>query len=122
MPTIGWSSAVAPVEPKKPASPKLKIPPSAATSQYPVSRATVSGRALERPPGVSTVTPVAPPMADGTTAVIWVNESTTKLVAGIDPKRTWVALLKPTPVMVTVLSPAGEPWAVLTEVALGAGV
>jgi hypothetical protein len=33
MPTIGWLSVIAPVEPKNWASPKLKIPPSLATSQ-----------------------------------------------------------------------------------------
>ena len=33
MPTIGLFSGMAPVEPWKPASPKLKIPPSDATSQ-----------------------------------------------------------------------------------------
>jgi hypothetical protein len=33
MPTIGLFSFCAPVEPKKPASPNLKIPPSEATSQ-----------------------------------------------------------------------------------------
>src|SRR5437868_5041809 len=33
MPTIGWWSAMAPVEPKNDASPKLKMPPSVATIQ-----------------------------------------------------------------------------------------
>src|SRR2546429_240973 len=36
MPTIGLLSESAPVEPKKPASPKAKMPPSDATSQYPL--------------------------------------------------------------------------------------
>ena len=36
MPMIGWFSLMAPVDPKKPASPKVKIPPSLATSQYPL--------------------------------------------------------------------------------------
>ncbi len=35
MPTIGLLSLTAPVEPRKAASPKEKIPPSEATSQYP---------------------------------------------------------------------------------------
>ena len=35
MPTIGWFSLIAPVEPRNTASPNEKIPPSAATSQYP---------------------------------------------------------------------------------------
>ena len=34
MPTIGRFSRMPPVEPKKPALPKLKMPPSEATSQY----------------------------------------------------------------------------------------
>ena len=33
MPTTGLLSGMPPVEPKKPASPKLKMPPSEATSQ-----------------------------------------------------------------------------------------
>jgi hypothetical protein len=36
MPTIGWLSRMLPVDPKKPALPKAKTPPSAAVSQYPV--------------------------------------------------------------------------------------
>src|SRR5436190_30612 len=36
MPTIGWASLMLPVEPLKCASPKAKIPPSVATSQYPL--------------------------------------------------------------------------------------
>jgi hypothetical protein len=35
IPTIGWFSFTAPVDPRNGASPKLKIPPSEATSQYP---------------------------------------------------------------------------------------
>src|SRR5438093_1038427 len=35
MPTIGWASLMLPVEPLKLASPKAKIPPSVAASQYP---------------------------------------------------------------------------------------
>ena len=35
MPTIGLFSRVPPMEPWKAASPKLKMPPSEATSQYP---------------------------------------------------------------------------------------
>ena len=36
MPTIGLFRCWPPMEPKKPASPKLKMPPSDATSQYPL--------------------------------------------------------------------------------------
>ncbi len=35
MPTTGWLRWMAPVEPKKAASPKAKTPPSRATVQYP---------------------------------------------------------------------------------------
>ena len=35
MATMGWFSLIDPVEPKNPASPKAKMPPSEATSQYP---------------------------------------------------------------------------------------
>ena len=35
MDTIGWLSLMEPVEPKNGASPKAKMPPSLATSQYP---------------------------------------------------------------------------------------
>jgi hypothetical protein len=35
MPTMGLFRCMAPVDPKKGASPKLKMPPSAATNQYP---------------------------------------------------------------------------------------
>ena len=34
-PTTGWSRGLPPMEPKNGAPPKLKRPPSAATSQYP---------------------------------------------------------------------------------------
>ncbi len=34
---MGWLRRTAPVEPKKRASPKVKIPPSDATSQYPAA-------------------------------------------------------------------------------------
>ena len=36
MPTIGWLRRMPPVDPRKRASPKLKMPPSVATSQYPL--------------------------------------------------------------------------------------
>ncbi len=35
IPTMGWLRRIAPVEPKNRASPKAKMPPSEATSQYP---------------------------------------------------------------------------------------
>ena len=45
----------------------------------------------------------------GETPVILVDETTVKLVAATAPKRTWVAPVKPVPVMVTVVPPAGGP-------------
>ena len=45
----------------------------------------------------------------GETAVIDVAESTVKLLALVVPKLTAVAPVKPVPVMITVLPPAGEP-------------
>jgi len=36
MPTMGWLSRIEPVEPRNLASPKAKMPPSEATSQYPL--------------------------------------------------------------------------------------
>ena len=45
----------------------------------------------------------------GETAVISVEETTVKLVAATAPKSTLVAPVKPVPVMVTVVPPAGGP-------------
>ena len=45
----------------------------------------------------------------GETAVMSVEETTVKLVAATAPKSTEVAPLKPVPVMVTVVPPAGGP-------------
>ena len=45
----------------------------------------------------------------GETAVIWVSETTVKLVAATAPKSTLVAPVKPVPVMVTVVPPAVGP-------------
>ena len=45
----------------------------------------------------------------GETAVMSVEETTLKLVAATAPKSTEVAPVKPVPVMVTVVPPAGGP-------------
>ncbi len=45
----------------------------------------------------------------GEVAVIWVSETTVKLVAAVAPKATAVAPVKPVPVMVTVVPPAVGP-------------
>ena len=42
-------------------------------------------------------------------------------MAGVDPKSTALALVKSEPVMVTVVPPADNPLAGLTEVTTGAG-
>src|SRR3954451_22779096 len=67
MPTTGWFSRIAPVEPKNAASPKLKMPPSPATNQYPnplgVDAMPTTGRFNGKPPaGLNAGTP-----GDGTT-------------------------------------------------------
>ena len=51
----------------------------------------------------------APAAWAGETAVIWVSETTVKLVAATVPKSTLVAPVKPVPVMVTVVPPVVGP-------------
>ncbi len=60
------------------------------------------------PAGVVTVTSTVPVPA-GEVAVIWVSEPTVKEVAGLGPKRTALAPVKPVPVMVTDVPPAAGP-------------
>ena len=57
IPTIGLLSAMAPVEPKKAASPKAKIPPSDATSQYPFPEGVAARPTIGR---LSMIPPVDP--------------------------------------------------------------
>jgi hypothetical protein len=53
-----------------------------------------------------TVIPVAPGTStDGAVAVIAVDDTTPKLAAGVEPKRTAVVPPRLTPVMVTVVPP-----------------
>ena len=56
--------------------------------------------------GVVTVTSTVPAAWAGVVAVIWVAETTVKLVAAVAPKSTAVAPVKLVPVMVTD-GPAG---------------
>jgi hypothetical protein len=57
---------------------------------------------LPVPPGpVTSIGPLVAPA--GTVAVIWLSESTVKLVAAVPLKSTAVALLKPLPEIVTLL-------------------
>ena len=53
----------------------------------------------------TTVTSTVPVPA-GASQVIWVSDSTLTLVAGVPPKLTAVALVKPEPLMVTDVPPA----------------
>ena len=54
---------------------------------------------LHVPPEV--VTETLPEVPDPTVAVIWVSESTLKLIAPVPPKETELALAKCSPVMMT---------------------
>ena len=71
------------------------------------------------PPGVVTVTSTMPVPA-GAVAVTWVSEMTVTLVAGLGPKLTAVAPVKPEPVMVTTVPPAAGPEVGLMPVNAGA--
>jgi hypothetical protein len=63
-----------------------------------------------------------PAAADGgETAVIWVAESTAKLLAGVVPKRTLVAPVSPVPLITTAVPPVIGPVAGAIEVTTGAG-
>src|ERR1700730_3748662 len=64
MPTMGLFSLIDPVEPKNLALPKLKIPPSGATSQYPLPGLLPGGAATPVPDRLEDgrVTPLATPV------------------------------------------------------------
>jgi len=66
------------------------------------------------PLGVVTVTCTVP-VPSGVVAVIWVSETTVNDGAGVAPKRTAVAPVKPVPVIVTVVPPPEDPEAGETE-------
>jgi len=63
----------------------------------------------ETPPGLLTVTLAMPIEAIGLTAVIWVAELTVKVLAGIDPKSTAIAVVNPVPLIVTDVPPVAGP-------------
>ena len=62
----------------------------------------------EGPPGVVTVTSTIP-LPAGLTAVICVSLFTVKLLTADGPNRTWLAPVKPLPMIVTVVPPAAGP-------------
>jgi len=61
------------------------------------------------PPAVVTAMYTAPVACGGATAVIWVEETTLKLVAASVPNATFVAPVNPVPVIVTVVPPVVGP-------------
>ena len=71
------------------------------------------------PPGVVTVTSTVPVPA-GLSAVIVVSLTTVTSVAGVVPKSTAVAPVKPVPVIVTNVPPAGGPMVGLMPETVGA--
>ena len=73
------------------------------------------------PPAVVTVTFTVAAACAGEVAVIWVSETTAKVVAAVKPKSTAVAAVKPVPVMVTGVPPAAGPALGATELTVGTG-
>ena len=73
------------------------------------------------PEGAVTLTSTAPGMLGGATAVIWVAESTLKLVASVAPKETAVAPVRSSPVIVTAVPPAAGPFLGESFLMLGVG-
>jgi hypothetical protein len=67
-----------------------------------------AGEVAEIPSGVVTVT-FTMPVPGGLAAVIKVPLTTVKLVAGVDPKSTAVAPVKPLPVIATDVPPVSGP-------------
>jgi hypothetical protein len=76
------------------------------------------------PPGPVTKTETSPPALGpgGTTAFIAVLEATVNEVAGVEPKATAVALVKPEPLMTTVFPPAAGPLVGVTVLTTGAAI
>jgi hypothetical protein len=63
----------------------------------------------ELPPLLTTTTSTVPAVWDGETAVIWVGETTVKLLAFVPPNVTWVTLVKFVPLTVTLVPPEPVP-------------
>ncbi len=80
----------------------------------------VNVSALLAPPGVITVTLIAPGLSAGEVAVILVDEFTMKLVAAVLPNMTEVAPVRLVPVSVTEAPPASGPLLGLIPVNVGA--
>jgi hypothetical protein len=75
---------------------------------------------VDVPPVVVTVTSTLPALPDGDVAVIWVSESTLKLVAAVPPKATADVPVKWLPVIVTDVPPPVGPEIGATAVTVGA--
>ena len=75
----------------------------------------------EVPPGVTTVILTVPADPAGDTAVISVDESTVKLVASMEPKSTYPAPERFSPVIVTLVPPEVGPVVGEMEETTGAG-
>ena len=74
------------------------------------------------PPAVVTATLTMPAVEEaGDTAVIDVFDTTVTLVAASDPNDTLAPVMKPEPVIVTVVPPAVEPEVGAIVVIVGAG-
>ena len=71
------------------------------------------------PTGVVTMTSTVARPSAGETAVAEVAETTVKLVAAVVPKSTALAPVKPVPVMVTEVAPAGRPATGLMALTVG---
>ena len=80
---------------------------------------TSPGTAALFPAGENTAM-LCDPVCAGETALIWVEETTVKLVAASEPKPTRVAPVKLVPVMVTVVPPVDGPEVGEIEVIVGA--
>ena len=74
------------------------------------------------PPPVVTTTLAVPAVPAGVVAVIDVSLTTTRLVAATPANVTPVAPLKPVPVIVTAVPPAGGPVAGAISETVGAGM
>jgi len=74
------------------------------------------------PPAVITVTSEVPKLPAGAVAVIVVALVTVKVVADVAPNLTAVVPVKPVPVIVTDVPPAGRPATGLTPATVGIDV
>jgi hypothetical protein len=75
--------------------------------------------ALDRPPGIVTVTSTVPTAPAGDIAVIAVEDFTVKLVAFVEPNLTALTFLKKVPSMATTVPPVAGPLLGVTVVTVG---